>query len=220
MNGTSVLSPYSIDTFTLKDTFSRKVLSNTAWKMKKSYSKLTINDFGKNNEFLKRYSLKLYKSMAYNALSRSFVHYLLHDHTMQAFKQWIVKNCRTPEEFFYAMAYMVPGAPGGNSSRTPSSDKVNTTRVFLTHWKHEQKSHEYVPGETCLGKTVHFICILNSAELPRVYYAMNSNNWFFNKYFMEEDHVVMDCVEEELVHQNKQEFENDYPSIIYYDLQP
>ena len=32
---------------------------------------------------------------------------------------------------------------------------------------------------------------------------------FHNKYFMERDHTVMDCVEEELVIRNKQEYERD-----------
>jgi hypothetical protein len=214
MNGTSVLSPQTIDTFIMKDTFSRAILFNAARRKKTSFSKLTIQDFGRNNPFLKSHNLKIYKSMAYNALSRPFVHYILNDHTMQLLRQWIVKFCQTPEEFFYAMAFMMPGAPGGNSSQTPSSDKENITHVFQTRWKHDQKSHEYVPGETCLGKTVHGICILNSAELPRVYYAMKANNnyWFFNKYFMEEDHIVIDCVEEELIHTNRHEFAHDHPS--------
>ena len=206
MDGASVVSPYRIDDFRLKTTFSESVRFDTARRMKSTVSELTVKDFENNNDFLGRHSLKIYKSMAYNALSRPFVHYVLNDRTMQLFRQWIVKYCQTPEEFFYAMAFMMPGAPGGNSSRIPSSDKENITRVFQTHWKHDQKSHEYVPGETCLGKTVHEICILNSAELPRVYYAMKANHWFFNKYFMEEDHIVMDCVEEELIRRNRQEF--------------
>jgi hypothetical protein len=209
MDGASVVSPYRIDNFTLKTIFSRSMLSDSARRTKSHLSKLSLEDVEKGNHFLKSHNLKIYKSMAYNALSRPFVHYILNDHTMQLLRQWIVKFCQTPEEFFYAMAFMMPGAPGGNSSQTPSSDKENITRVFLTHWKHINTSREYVPGETCLGKTVHQICILNSAELPQVYYAMK---WFFNKYFMEEDHIVIDCVEEELIHTNRHEFAHDHPS--------
>ena len=206
MNGTSVISPYRIDNYTVNLIFSKSMLAALPKRIKSPLSNLSSEDLEKENNFLKNHSLKIYKSMAYNALSRSFVQYFLHDHTMQTFREWIVTNCRTPEEYFYAMAFMIPGVPGGDSSQTPSSNKVNITRVFQTHWKHKNTSHDFSPGETCLGTAVHEICILNSAELPRVYYAMKSNNWFFNKYFMEEDHVVMDCVEEELVRRNKQEF--------------
>ena len=33
--------------------------------------------------------------------------------------------------------------------------------------------------------------------------------FFHNKYFMKVDHTVMDCLEEQLVIRNKQEYEND-----------
>ena len=63
----------------------------------------------------------------------------------------------------------------------------------------------------CSKYHLHGICILTSADLPQIKRVMEWNVWFFNKYFMKDDHVVMDCVEEVLVRNNKQEFTRDYP---------
>lgn len=35
---------------------------------------------------------------------------------------------------------------------------------------------------------------------------------FHNKYFMERDHTVMDCIEEEIVNRNKEEYKRDCAS--------
>ncbi len=39
--------------------------------------------------------------------------------------------------------------------------------------------------------------------------AVKKNNPFFNKYFMEYDHIVMTCLEERIVTQNKKEYLGD-----------
>ena len=54
---------------------------------------------------------------------------------------------------------------------------------------------------------------MTSADLHRVRSKVNINNlkgpMFHNKYFMEKDHIVMDCMEEELVIRNRLEYEKD-----------
>ena len=45
---------------------------------------------------------------------------------------------------------------------------------------------------------------MNTSAEPHDHGAM-----FHNKYYMERDHTVMDCIEEELVSRNKQEYEKD-----------
>ena len=55
----------------------------------------------------------------------------------------------------------------------------------------------------CSKYHLHGICIPTSADLPQIKRIMEWNVWFFNKYFMKDDHVVMDCVEEVLVRNNK-----------------
>lgn len=67
----------------------------------------------------------------------------------------------------------------------------------------------------CNGWKVHDICILSSGDLWRLKYVPVQNSackgpLFHDKYFMERDHVIMDCMEEELVHRNTLEFQSDY----------
>lgn len=45
---------------------------------------------------------------------------------------------------------------------------------------------------------------MNTSADPHTYGAL-----FHNKYFMERDHTVMDCIEEELISRNKLEYERD-----------
>ena len=208
MNGTSIITDsMPIDKHTLETRFSKVAFHILS---KQNSSNSSVKDVERNDDFLKRYGFRLYKSIAYNALSRSFVHYILHNEAVQLFKQWILENCLAPEEHFYVTVHMMPGAPGGYHSQPLPRATKNIPRVLKAIWKHEVTSAYYVPGEECSGKVVHQVCILNSAELPRIKYAMKQNVWFFDKYFMEDDHVVMDCVEEELVRSNWEEFTHDH----------
>ena len=63
------------------------------------------------------------------------------------------------------------------------------------------------------GYVVHNICIMTSADLSSVHRQVNVKKlrgpMFHNKYFMERDHTVMDCLEEQLVVRNRLEYEKD-----------
>ena len=65
----------------------------------------------------------------------------------------------------------------------------------------------------CNSLVVHDICIISSADLYQVKYKVDLHNvygpLFHNKYFMEKDHTVMDCLEEQLVIRNKREYTKD-----------
>ena len=68
----------------------------------------------------------------------------------------------------------------------------------------------------CSGWYLHWLCIVSSGDLHRLRKFMNTSAdphtdgaMFHNKYFMERDHTVMDCIEEELVSRNKLEYEKD-----------
>ena len=64
--------------------------------------------------------------------------------------------------------------------------------------------------EHCSGLKVHSLCIIATGDLHRVYkIGVNEDFFFFNKYFMEIDHVIMDCMEERLVKQNMVEYAQD-----------
>ena len=63
---------------------------------------------------------------------------------------------------------------------------------------------------------VHNVSIITSSDLHLLKYQVDPNNiegpLFHNKYFMEVDHTVMDCAEEQLIIRNKQEYANDCKS--------
>ena len=65
----------------------------------------------------------------------------------------------------------------------------------------------------CSGQNVHDICVVNSGDLHRLKYKPKTNvrdTFFHNKFFMEKDHTIMDCIEKELIHRNAVEFQKDY----------
>ena len=68
----------------------------------------------------------------------------------------------------------------------------------------------HFPNAKCSSRVVHYLCIVGSADLHQVKYEVNldaiQGPLFHNKYFMEWDHTVMDCLEEQLVIRNKREY--------------
>ena len=62
----------------------------------------------------------------------------------------------------------------------------------------------------CHSSIIHSICVIESADLYQLNYKVDLNNlqgpFFHNKYLMERDHTIMDCLEEELVSRNKLEY--------------
>ena len=190
LNGTSIVRPHPVDKHTLLERFPKM--------------NITSSEQGPN--------FKFYKSLAYNALSYALVQFILRNSTIQELLQWMSENVRIPEEHFYATVYMMPETPGGFYSLKSSYRRNDLPLVLKVIWKHVRSSPYYKPDEQCASKYhLHEICILTSADLPQIKRVMEWNVWFFNKYFMEDDHVVMDCVEEVLVRNNKQEFTRDYP---------
>ena len=241
LNGTSIVSSQPVDKHTLLERFPKMNItsfeqtssrlaekcprsnnttanrSTKCTKMTNITAKMSYNQTAERppvTEVLpEQYSnLTFYKSMAYNALSRQYVHFFLHNYTTQVLLQWMIENVHIPEEHFYATVFMMPAAPGGFYSVATPSNVRSLPQVYKSVWKHDHSSPYYKPGEQCASNyTVHHVCILTSADLPQIKRVMEWNVWFFNKYFMEDDHVVMDCVEEVLVRNNKQEFTRDYP---------
>lgn len=83
--------------------------------------------------------------------------------------------------------------------------------IWLTVHKKDWQSY-------CNGWNIHNICIVSSGDLHRLDYKPHTRDYrknqrehfFHNKYFMERDSFVMDCLEKELLKRNVQEFEEDY----------
>ena len=151
------------------------------------------------------YSLKLYKSMNYMALTRPFVSFLLTHEKAEALRKYL-KDVKTSEEHFYSTLYQLPAVPGGPPKQGTVMPNVEACIwMYSIYAQHHQQ-------ELCKGSIVHHICILSSGDLPTVYSkGVNAHQptFFFNKYVMEWDHVIMDCMEERIVEQNRLEYNND-----------
>ena len=144
------------------------------------------------------FDLPLYKSSTYMALSYEFAHHLLNNSTAVKLYEFFDK-CQHPEEYYYATVYMIPGTPGGFNPSIPQDLRFDTAyAIWLIVRGHKP----------CNGKNVRSVCIVNSGDLKEVVEG-GRRALFHNKYYMELDHTVMDCMEERLVTENKREFEED-----------
>ena len=149
-------------------------------------------------------STQYYKSEAYVIVSYSFANFLTTNSTAVKVHKFF-KNCKNPEEHFYATMYRWPGAPGGYD---PKYDDLyfSTESVFWSF-----------PGQReCRGKTLHYVCITNLEDLHEVVSSkLSAKHVFHNKYFMDYDHTVMQCMEGEIVAANKLEYQVECPGIQY-----
>ena len=144
------------------------------------------------------FGIKLYKSFNYISASRKFVKFLLTSTRVRALHRYM-STALMPDEEFFATAYMLPEAP---KTHLPGN-KVQFVKTFFTP--------EFPKNLKCTGKAVHHCCILNVRDIPLLhkYKSGQSTIFFYNKYFMEYDHVVMDCMEQKIVEQNKLEYRRD-----------
>jgi hypothetical protein len=139
------------------------------------------------------YNLVYHKSMTYNALSEPFVSFLLHNSTARKVYTFFLATL-FPEEHYYATVFKMPGVPGGYD---PNKNYFSVSHTF------------WMGAMPCHGEIMHGICVVNFQDLPRIMREtkFGKTALFHNKYFMELDHVIMDCMEERIVAKNKREFE-------------
>jgi hypothetical protein len=149
------------------------------------------------------YRIEIHKSYNFIAAKDSFVDFLLHSHVAQEFRKWLM-DVLIPEEHFYASLYY-------HNHTYPILNLRTYPSVTVYQWMTTVKTEE--ANRYCRGKTVHYMCIVTSADLARIYKLALAKGrrtyFFFNKYHMDRDHVVMDCMEQRLVRQNQREFLED-----------
>ncbi len=152
------------------------------------------------------FNLKFYKSMAYNALSADFATFMVKDFKSKTLLQFF-KNTNFPEEHYYPVLFHMPHVPGGYHPGIPRQGYFEVSHYF---WRNN-KAKRALP---CFGITVHQICIVNHFDLPHIMRETNNGDTalFQNKYFMEKNHIVMDCMEEMIVAKNKLEYKQDCQS--------
>ena len=146
------------------------------------------------------FSLSLYKSMTYMALSFEFINFLFTNSTAVHLFNFF-KTCDVPEEHFYATVYRIPNVPGGCNPEILKHFSFDVDNYF---WRTRSYVKEH--GRQCSGSIVHHICVVNVGDLNRTLEAGKGKGALFhNKYFMEYDHVVMDCMEEKMLAINQLE---------------
>ena len=97
---------------------------------------------------------------------------------------------------------MLPNVPGGFNSTLLKKYSFSIDRYCWVYKRWEKKEKK------CHGEVAHNICIVDIGDLN---WILNDteNVLFQNKYFMENDRLVMDCMEERIIAQNKLEYKRD-----------
>ena len=155
------------------------------------------------------FGIKIYKSMNFLAGSYAFVEFILNDDRAKALSNYL-RTAYAPEEHFYASLYELPDARGAK----PKEDTIAYIDIpeidrYIWIISNYQKSHA---SKLCPGKKiVHRICILTAPDMEHVVDAVKARRptFFFNKYFLEWDPTVVDCMEEKLVGANMEEYWKD-----------
>lgn len=148
------------------------------------------------------FNITIYKGSSYNAFSYAFVDFILTDKKVKTIHNFFM-YCKNPEEHFYASVYMMPNVPGGFNPRL--SEAQLYVRVARAIWCFDGKECQF--GFHCNGEVLRQVCITNSADLPAIMKSFEADrHMFHNKYFLEVDHTVMDCLEERIVAKNIEEY--------------
>lgn len=167
-------------------------------------AKIVNNSIGLTKDKLSPppYNLTLYKSAdcANSGFSREFVYFILTSQKAIALYEYL-QDVMVAEEFFFCTMNSLPEAPGGLATKIKSSYRLPKVSVRL--FDHVIKYDPFL----CRGEYFrHRICIVSSADLPRLKKISEARTQFFhNKYLVDYDHVVMDCMEELLLLRNKEE---------------
>ena len=176
------------------------------------------------------YGLKVYKSSAYMALSYHYVEHILCSTVAIALREYM-KDVKIPEENFYAMLYMQPETPGGFRPELKDYIFSVISCIWMNHGKRLKLLRS--PTKLCAGTVRHDICIVNARDLHKLAYrpgiagyrnvdsflrserAIQSYSGhdrgplFHNKYSMESDHVIINCMGMELIRRNRLEHERE-----------
>ena len=138
---------------------------------------------------------------ANGALTRDFVRFMLTESRAKALKHFL-DDVRSAVELFFNTLNQIPGVPGGSANPTQNN---TIPRVTVRYWK---VAH---PQNFCTAqKYIHGVCIAEVGDLPGLRKISEEKKWlFYNKYALDYDHVVMDCIEEMLLLRNRQEHQHD-----------
>ena len=138
------------------------------------------------------------------ALSRDFVKYALTDSKSIALRKRL-EYTQSAEEFFFSTLNMLKDAPG-NYMRLKAAG-VKMPRFSRRLWSYSLKK-----GDCIDGNLRHNICIVSASDLPFIMKEMKTGLWFYNKYLIDYDHVVNDCMQLLLIQDNFKRYNEDCQS--------
>lgn len=165
------------------------------------------------------YNIPVYKNTTFVAVTREFVNFLFLDDKANDLYLFL-RDTKYPDEQYFVTINHFPEAPGGYQELERLKLIENIPQVSVSYWLEGAMSilpqtlqvYFNITGR-CYDKFLaHSVCIVNCGDLLAIksdYF--DSRVLFFNKYLEGYDHVVMDCVEEELVERNRKEFIRDCP---------
>ena len=165
--------------------------------------KKSANDWKRLKNKKIPFHLPFYKSQSNIAVSFPFAEFLFKNATARKLYKFFLK-CNKPEEHFYAAAFRISGAPGGFNPNLPKKLYIKVEKCF---WM--------FGSAKCSGRVVHNVCIVTTSDLNAVLRnsKFGQSGMFHNKYFMEDDHAIMDCVEEMTVEKNRREYYKDHGEV-------
>ncbi|CAL1543477.1 unnamed protein product [Lymnaea stagnalis] len=139
------------------------------------------------------YGIRPVKGSVHITASRAFVDYVLHNETAHAVLQWTRKT-EIPDETFFATINHNPqlNLTGTYKGRHP--DELN---IFMTRYK------IWNTRSRCAGRFQRMVCMLSTGDLPRLGQA---KHLFANKFMLNEDRLVIGCLEEKLANHTRDEY--------------
>lgn len=151
------------------------------------------------------HGIEMFTGNAYFVLSREFAEYMQSSSVVKDFLAWS-EDTYSPDEHFWATLARLPGVPGGIARSQPDiTDLMSKTR--LVKWSYLEDSL-YPP---CTGTHVRSVCIYGVGELR---WLLNYGHWFANKFDLETDRIIVQCLEENL--QKKQKLLQSLASPVCY----
>ncbi|CAL1534672.1 unnamed protein product [Lymnaea stagnalis] len=139
------------------------------------------------------FGLRPVKGSVHITASRFFIDYILHNDTAEAVLNWTRTILIPDEAYFSTLNYNPELGIRGTYNGNPDG-----MYAFLTRFKIWSP---YKPW--CPGHAVRWVCIQSTPDLPRLGQA---KHLFANKFYLEEDRVVIGCLEEKLSNDTRDEY--------------
>ena len=140
-------------------------------------------------------SFTVYKSAESinSAMTRDFVKYVLTNSKAIALRKRL-EYTQSAEEFFFVTLDTLEDAPGNRIKL--EADGLKMPRFSRRLWAHGKM-------KGCAeGYIRHTICIVSAKDLPNVKDEMEHGLWFYNKYLIDYDYVINDCIQLLLLQKN------------------